>query len=113
MLRDLADYPWILPGSETALRRELEDFFARQDLDLPRNRVEATSFLTVRQLLLENDFVAVLPSLIGAEDIRLRPLPVSLEPIGHAVGITTAATRTLSPSTAAVIDCLKLIAKEL
>lgn len=113
MLRDLTDYPWILPGSETALRRELEEFFVRLNLDLPRNRVEATSFLTVRQLLLENDFVAVLPSLIGAEDSRLRPLPVQLESIGHSVGITTSANRALSPSVMALIDSLKLIAKGL
>lgn len=112
-LHELVCYPWILPGSETALRRELEEFFVRHDLDLPLNRVEATSFLTVRKLLVENDFVAALPSLIAAEDNRLRPLPVALDTIGHSVGITTAATRALSPSAVALIDSLKLTAKDL
>lgn len=110
-LNELSLYPWILPGAETSLRRELEEFFVRHGLDLPRNRVEVTSFLTVRKLLIENDFVAALPSLIAAEDSRLRPLSVPLDAIGHSVGITTAATRALSPSAAALIDSLKITAQ--
>ncbi|MFB8003087.1 LysR substrate-binding domain-containing protein [Nocardia sp. NPDC056000] len=111
-LHDLAAYPWILPGAETALRRELEEFFARNAMPLPDNRIEATTFLTVRQLLLETDLVAVLPSLIGRDDARLRPLPLSLEPVGHSVGITIAAGRTLSPSANALIADLQRIAAE-
>ncbi|MCV7064525.1 LysR family transcriptional regulator [Mycolicibacterium farcinogenes] len=112
-LRELADYPWILPGSETSLRRELEEFFARHDVDLPRNRVEVTSFLTIRHLLMENDYVVALPSIVATEDVRIRPLPVSLDNIGHSVGITTAAMRALSPSAVALIDCLKTTANHL
>ncbi|MGW4351438.1 hypothetical protein ACWELJ_05040 [Nocardia sp. NPDC004582] len=59
-------------------------------LTLRHDRIEATSFLTVRQLLLETDFVAVLPSLIG-----------------HSVGITIAAGRALGPSARALIDNLE------
>ncbi|MGO4205508.1 LysR substrate-binding domain-containing protein, partial [Rhodococcus sp. TAF43] len=79
-LSELTQYPWILPGVETALRRELEEFFARNSLSLPENLVEATSFLTVRQLLLETDMVAVLPSLIPRDDARLTTLPITLDP---------------------------------
>ncbi|WP_237165562.1 LysR substrate-binding domain-containing protein [Mycolicibacterium obuense] len=112
-LRELINYAWILPGSETSLRRELEEFFARRDLELPRSRIEATSFLTVRKLLHDNDFVAALPSLVAAEVAGVQRLPVSLDNIGHSVGITTAATRTLSPSAEALIDSLKDAAKRL
>lgn len=110
-LNELSLYPWILPGAETSLRRELEEFFVRHGLDLPRNRVEVTSFLTVRKLLIENDFVAALPSLIAAEDSRLHPISVPLDTVGHSVGITTSATRTLSPSTVALIESLEVTAK--
>lgn len=110
---DLTDYPWILPGVETALRRELEEFFARHSLSLPENRVEATSFLTVRQLLLETDMVAALPSLIARDDSRLRTLPVRLDPIGHSVGITLSAGRTLSPAASALVDFLADFAAEI
>ncbi|WP_328393792.1 LysR substrate-binding domain-containing protein [Nocardia sp. NBC_00416] len=109
-LSDLAAYPWILPGTETVLRAELEELFARNGMPLPENRVEATSFLTVRQLLLETDLVAVLPSLIGRDDDRLCALPISLDSIGHSVGITIATTRTLSPSANVLADNLRRIA---
>lgn len=112
-LSDLTTFPWILPGVETALRRELEEFFARNSLSLPENRVEATSFLTVRQLLLETDMVAVLPSLIPRDDVRLTTLPITLDPIGHSVGITLSAGRTLSPSASALVDFLAEFAAEI
>ncbi len=110
---DLLDYPWILPGTQTALRRELEEYFIRHRLALPANRVETTSFLTVRQLLIDTDVVAVLPSLIGQDDPRLAVLPVRLETIGHAVGMTLAAERPLSPATNALVHQLRLTAEEI
>ncbi|MCJ0906459.1 LysR substrate-binding domain-containing protein [Rhodococcus sp. ARC_M6] len=112
-LEDLRNFPWILPGVETVLRRELEEFFVRNGLPMPENRVEATSFLTVRQLLIETDMIAVLPSLIPRDDARLTTLPITLDPIGHSVGITTSATRTSSPSAEALIATLRAFATEL
>ncbi|WP_064443028.1 LysR substrate-binding domain-containing protein [Rhodococcus sp. YH3-3] len=112
-LEELRGFPWILPGVETVLRRELEEFFARNGLPLPENRVEATSFLTVRQLLVETDMIAVLPSLIPRDDARLTTLSITLDPIGHSVGITSPATRTSSPSAQALIATLESFATEL
>lgn len=107
VLDELLDYPWILPGPQTALRREVEEFFARNGFALPENRVETTSFLTVRQLLLETDVIAVLPSLIIRDDSRIARLPVPLDPVGHSVGLTLWAARTLSPSAEALIRSLE------
>ncbi|WP_433677680.1 LysR substrate-binding domain-containing protein [Nocardia sp. CA-119907] len=112
-LEELQEYPWILPGTETVLRRELEEFFARNGIRLPADHVEATSFLTVRRLLLETDMIAALPSLIARDDMRLTPLPVRLDPIGHSVGITVSAGRTLSPSAEALVDKLRQSAAEM
>jgi DNA-binding transcriptional LysR family regulator len=109
-LGDLWDHPWILPGVETILRQELEAYFTRHGHDLPANRVEATSFLTVRQLLIETDMVAALPGLIGADDPLLATLPVSLEPIGHSVGMTLASDRRLTPAVRALVDALEEVA---
>lgn len=106
-LADLADLPWTLPGAETALRREIEEFFTRHGMPLPMNRVETTSFLTVRQLLLETDVVAVLPGLITRDDSRIVRLGVPLDPIGHSVGLTLSAARTLGPSAQALIRSLE------
>ncbi|MHC3460037.1 LysR substrate-binding domain-containing protein [Streptomyces flavovirens] len=112
-LAELVDLPWILPGAATVLRREIEEFFSRHGLALPPNRVETTSFLTVRQLLLETDVVAVLPSLIIRDDPRLVGLRVPLDPIGHSVGLTMSAARTLSPSAQALIKSLEDIAGDM
>lgn len=112
-LADTLGFPWILPGQQTALRREVEELFARQGHELPRSRVEATSFLTVRQLLLETDMVAVLPALIVRDDSELAPLTVPLEPIGHRVGVTRSAGRPLGPSAQALMGSLEEVAQSM
>src|SRR5699024_2244114 len=112
-ISELFEYPWILPGSETALRRELERFFADNGHDLPRNRVEATSYLTVRQLLLETQSIAALPALIGWDDKGVTPLPLNLSHIGHHVGIKLARGRRLNPATRIMIQALDSVANQL
>jgi DNA-binding transcriptional LysR family regulator len=111
-LADLRDYPWIIPGTETAMRREVEQLFARHTMTLPENRIEAPSYLIVRQLLLESDFIAVLPGPIERYEPGLCALPISFEPNRHSVGITTAAGRALSPWANALIRSLQVIAAE-
>jgi DNA-binding transcriptional LysR family regulator len=111
-LADLGDHPWIIPGTETALRREIEQLFTRHAMPLPENRIEAPSYLIVRQLLLEGDFIAVLPGPIQRYEPGLRALPISFQPLGHSVGITTAAGRALSPRANALIHSLQAIAAE-
>lgn len=106
-VNDVMGYPWILPGAETDLRAELEAFFARHGFDTPAERVEATSFLAVRQLLLETDMVAALPGLIGADDPRLAALPTTLDAVGHRVGITAVRARHLNPGSRALIAALR------
>ena len=112
-LEDLASYPWILPGRSTVLRDELEAYFARHGFEAGPDHVEATSFLTVRQLLIETDMVAALPGLVGSEDPRLRALPLSLDLVGHSVGITLATARQLSPAAGALVSSLRAVAADL
>jgi DNA-binding transcriptional LysR family regulator len=112
-LTDLMDYPWILPGTETALRGELEQVFLRHDLPLPANRIECTSILTLRNLLVETDMIAALPMLIAGDDPGLGVLPVSVEPMSHTVGITQSAQRPASPSARALLGHLGAVAAEM
>ncbi|MFJ8956295.1 hypothetical protein ACIRO1_40035 [Streptomyces sp. NPDC102381] len=95
---------------ETALRTELEEFFHRNDCSLPANLVEATAFLTIRQLLVETDMVAALPELIGASGPRLTALLISLDLVGAWVGLTRTAGRRLSPASEAMTQSLITIA---
>ncbi|MGH8959930.1 MAG: LysR substrate-binding domain-containing protein [Jatrophihabitantaceae bacterium] len=110
---DLIDYPWVLPGAETALRGELEQVLLRHDLPLPANRIECTSILILRSLLVETDMIAALPMLIAGDDPALAALPVSLEPMSHTVGITQPAGRTSSPSALALLAHLDDVAREI
>ncbi|MFJ9681365.1 hypothetical protein ACIRP2_25410 [Streptomyces sp. NPDC101194] len=93
----------VLPGAETAPRREAEEFFARHGMPLPMNRVGTTSFLTVRQLLLEADVVAAPPGLFIRDDPRIVRPAVPLDPIGHSVGPALSAARAPGPSAQAPI----------
>jgi len=111
-LAELTDYPWIIPGTETALRREIDHLFTRHALPLPKNRVETPSTPIVRQLLIKTDSITVLPGPIESHELGLRALPVTCEPIGHTVGITMAAGRALSDSANALIQTLQAVAAQ-
>ncbi|WP_141211179.1 LysR substrate-binding domain-containing protein [Enemella dayhoffiae] len=82
-LADLTDYPWIFPVAETALRSELEQVFLAEDVPLPANRVECTSMLTLRHLLISTDVIAALPMFIATQDDALRLCrPACGSPVG-------------------------------
>jgi DNA-binding transcriptional LysR family regulator len=109
-LADLMSFPWVLPVSATALRHELEAHFQREELPLPRNRIECTSILTLVQLLVETDVIATLPELIIDHDDRLAALATPLESLTRTVGITHLVERTLSPSAQALFEQLQAVA---
>ncbi|MEU8893387.1 LysR substrate-binding domain-containing protein [Streptomyces sp. NPDC048442] len=99
-------YPWILPVDQTALRQELSALFVERGLALPADRVECTSILTMRALLLQTDMVALLPELVLRDDERLAALPVELPSVGRTVGTTEAAHRTRTPALQALLHHL-------
>lgn len=97
-LADTVGFPWILPLEQTTLRGELASVFDRHGLPLPADRVECTSILTVRALLLATDMIAALPELVVTGDDRLAPLPVPLADVRRRVGTTLLADRTHTPA---------------
>ncbi|MCF2529621.1 LysR substrate-binding domain-containing protein [Yinghuangia sp. KLBMP8922] len=97
-LADTLAHPWILPLEQTTLRGELEGLFDRSGLPLPADRVECTSILTVRALLLATDMIAALPELVISGDDQLAALPVPLESVRRTVGTTLVADRTSTPA---------------
>lgn len=99
---------WIVPVAGTSLRPEMEELLLREGLSLPNNRVECTSFLVMRQVLLQTDAVALLPVLVAMEDPRLAPLQLPMHSLPSTVGVTTEAWRTLSPAAQALLSHLEL-----
>ncbi|GAY07702.1 Pca operon transcriptional activator PcaQ [Pseudonocardia sp. N23] len=113
VLSDLVDYPWILPGTETALRSELENVFVHNGIDLPVNRVETTPILTVRHLLTRTDALAALPALIAADDPGTVTLSFPLELMNRTVGVTLPSHGSRTPSTEALLAELRAVAGEI
>ncbi|MGQ4715418.1 LysR substrate-binding domain-containing protein [Streptomyces anulatus] len=102
-LTDALAHPWILPVEQTALRQELGALLLDRGLPLPADRVECTSILTMRALLLQTDMVALLPELVLRDDEHLAALPVELPSVGRTVGVTEAAHRTRTPALEALL----------
>lgn len=55
---DLADFPWIVSAADAPMRQQWEALF--RDVSLPETRIEASSILTARQLLLEQNWLTLL-----------------------------------------------------
>lgn len=107
-LAQLVGYPWIFPVAQTALRAELEAVFFHEGLPLPADRVECTSMLTLRNLLVSTDVIAALPMFIAVDDRELRILPTPLSSIRRAVGVTRLADRAPSAATSALLEHLRV-----
>lgn len=61
VLPDLTGWDWILPPQETGLRRQVDLAFRQQGLEPPMHAVESVSLLTNRGLLVNADYLGVLP----------------------------------------------------
>lgn len=112
-LAALITYPWIFPVAQTALRAELEAVFFQEGLQLPPDRVECTSMLTLRTLLVSTDVIAALPMFIAVNDRELRLLPTPLSSIRRHVGVTLTRDRAPSPAAAALLVHLRAAGEEL
>lgn len=112
-LSDLAALPWIFPVEQTALRSELEEAFLIEGASLPEDRVECTSILTLRQLLLTTDVIAALPLLIARNDDRLREIDTRLPTIRRSVGVACPTDRPMMPGARAMLEELRAAASSL
>ncbi len=106
-LAELAEYPWIFPIGQTALRAELESMFLHEGVPIPSNRIECTSMLTLLHLLISTDVIAALPMLIATQDDKLALIETPLRSIRRSVGVTQSADRPLSPGARALLDHLR------
>ncbi|MFI6284885.1 LysR substrate-binding domain-containing protein [Streptomyces sp. NPDC051018] len=112
-LADLLGYPWILPVGETALRGELDRTFFDEGLQLPADRVECTSILTLRSILLDTDAIAALPLLIAREDTQLAMLSTPLETVRRLVGVTRSRDSVASPGSALLLHHLREVGRSI
>lgn len=112
-LAQLASHAWIFPVEQTALRSELEETFLAEGVPIPENRIECTSMLTLRQLLVSTDVIAALPMLIAHDDDKLGVINTRLQSIRRSVGVTTPVDRPLAPAADALVTHLRSAAADL
>ncbi len=109
-LKDVVGEEWILPSPETLLRKELDEAFHREGLNVPVNSVESTSILTNRTLLKESDMITAMPLQVARsyEEIGLlKRLPLTLMTEPGAIGITLRAQRQLPPAALYLLEALR------
>jgi len=109
-------YGWILPPLETTLRRQVDQFFVRQDQYVPPLVLESVSYLTNRSLLMRTDLIGLMPEHVVSQDVAnglLAKLSWSV-PFGQGpVGISYRGEDSLSPAGIAFITALRNAARDL
>lgn len=112
-LEDLLGYTWIFPLEDSEYRSDLEHLFEVGGLPLPKNRIECTSLLTLRTLLLDGDRIAALPASIVRTDHTLAILPVTLRAVRLAIGVMMRAEAVRDQAVAALVTDLMHVATAL
>jgi len=112
--RALAQHRWLLPPAGTPAREQWGRLLAARRLPRPARVIECNSFLTIRELLLHSDAIAVVPTSQVASDIvqsRLCILGPSLPQTRHEVGWTLRAGFRPTELLRAFLECSRASAQ--
>jgi DNA-binding transcriptional LysR family regulator len=83
---------------------------------MPRNVIASMSILVNRVLLRKSDCIAILPYHVARDDVEhglLALLPVKLGTLQTPVGAILRAPGDLPPAASALMECLKVVGREL
>jgi len=109
-LQDLLDFGWVLPVKSVAPRRQLDNVFRQRGLIPPRAMVETASLEAIRALLLQTDWLTLLPDFVFRDEgvsEPIKPLPVALPGAQRPIGVSRRASGTLSPAARALLMHIK------
>lgn len=113
-LEQIKPFGWILPPPETTMRRQIDQYFTRQDQYAPPFAIESVSYLANRALLQTSHLIGLMPAEIVQKDVENGDL-TALDwdvPFGQsAIGMTERSDNSLSPAGQAFKDALHLAAK--
>lgn len=112
-LQDLVGYPWVLPLANTPLRDELEENFRNAGLDTPYQRVESSTPATLRTLVAEAGFLALMPESMAAAEEGLRMLDLRLPGLAQQVGLMFHADRPIALSAQLLAQKLQEVGAEI
>jgi DNA-binding transcriptional LysR family regulator len=94
-LHALAQYSWVLPGRESPLRMSWAAMFADAGMPTPPVPVESGSVMTIRQVLIDSDFLTLASPDQVAVELEARWLASLGNPPGsfhRQIGVTTRAS---------------------
>jgi DNA-binding transcriptional LysR family regulator len=94
-MADLARYPWIIAAPGAPLRESWEALFSEQGISLPVVPIESGSVMTIRQLLIDNDFLTLLSPdqvTVELEAGWLCRIETPVTPASRSIGVTTRAS---------------------
>lgn len=112
-LSELVNEPWILPPNQVVSALIAESFKAH-GLEVPRERVSASSILLRNHLLATGRFLGVLADSAlryNAKQWSLKALPIDLRVRPLPVAIVTLKNRTVSPVVQLFIEQVRAVAK--
>jgi DNA-binding transcriptional LysR family regulator len=112
-LAELVNEAWIFPSSQV-IRELITEAFKARGLEVPQERVGASSILLRNHLLATGRFLTVLPDSVlryNAKQWSLKALPVDLGVKPRSVAIVTLKNRTVSPVVQRFIEHVRAVAK--
>ncbi|TLM86272.1 LysR family transcriptional regulator [Pseudarthrobacter sp. NamE2] len=112
-LRDLVRHPWVVPLANTPLRDELEENFHAAGLTPPVQRVESGTPATLRALVAEAGFLALMPESMAVVEPGLQMLELHLAGLAQQVGILLHADRPLAPNAALFAEKLREVGEQI
>jgi len=113
-LHDLIEWDWILPPKETNLRLQIDRAFREEGVPPPAQSVESVSPLINKGLLLQADYICVMPAQVARIEEasgQLAVLPVKLGATSGFLGITTLPESNRSATADLFIQVLREIAR--
>ncbi|MEV7607247.1 LysR substrate-binding domain-containing protein [Paenarthrobacter sp. NPDC089322] len=112
-LKDLVEYPWVVPLANTPLRDELEENFRNARLGSPARRVESSTPATVRTLVAESGFLALMPESMAVAEPGLKVVKLHLDGLAQQVGLMFHADRPIALSAQLLASTLQDVGAEI
>ncbi|MDQ8757420.1 LysR substrate-binding domain-containing protein [Sphingosinicella sp. LHD-64] len=112
-VRDLARYPWTVAAKGVPLRAQWERMFTDAQVPVPEVPVECGSVITIRQILLDSDFLTLLSPDQVAVELEANWLDIicdAPEGLVRSIGVITRANWRPTALQAAFVAQLKAIA---
>ncbi|WMJ01781.1 LysR substrate-binding domain-containing protein [Pseudomonas chlororaphis subsp. aurantiaca] len=111
-LEQLAREAWLLPHTETTLRKQFDNIFYRENIDPPHATIETVSMFNILWLLRQTDLLGILPQSVAfdpAYRTEIVRLPAFEPLVLEQIGVSRLSGVGLSPAASALVEALREI----